>query len=199
MLGTEYRGERKVHRVEGIILVLPITLGGLPRTDLYEFNIERGGLPLRRRVLAGLVVALCISALWFVVHLVWWASRQPRMELFWESAFFGIGMSAVLTFSSGFGRGIVARCTLQVDSDSVTELIEMGEPGRTMRRSVRRGRVRSIFVKRGLFGRPGRIGVSEKSGFGAWLSGYVYVPDTLEKFWEIKLLVESWREPETSG
>jgi len=161
--------------------------------DLYEFKIGSERLPLRRRVLAAVVVALCLSALWFVVHLVLPGSRESRMELLGESAFFGIGMSAFFTFGPGFGRDIVARCTLQVDSDSMTELIEFGEPLRTIRKSVRRGRVRSIFVPWRFFGRPRGICVSEKSGLGARLSGYVYLPKTLEKFEEIRSLAESWR------
>lgn len=142
-----------------------------------------------------LVVALCASTLWFVIHLVGSTSREPRMGLLWESAFFGFGLSAFLTFGPGFGRGIVAHCTLQVDSDSITDLIEFAGDGRTIRKCVRRGRVRSIFVVRGFFGRPRGIGVSEKSGFGARWSGYVYLPNTLAKFKELESLVESWREP----
>jgi hypothetical protein len=61
---------------------------------------------------------------------------------------------------------------------------------RLIRRTVRRGKIRSVFE---IKGRLGGIGISERGGFAARMWGYVYVPTSLPEYEEVKRLAESWR------
>jgi hypothetical protein len=61
---------------------------------------------------------------------------------------------------------------------------------RLIRRTVRRGKIRSVFQ---IKGRVGGIGISERSEFAARMFRYVYVPASLPEFEELKRLAESWR------
>jgi hypothetical protein len=79
-----------------------------------------------------------------------------------------------------------------VDGDSITAEYAYW-PKRTLRRTVRKGKVRSIFEIKGTSLRPEGIGISEKSKFGARMFGFVYVPRTLPQFEELKRIAESWR------
>jgi hypothetical protein len=88
--------------------------------------------------------------------------------------------------------------TLLVDDDSVTGVSQYGGLMKwfVSRRTIRPGRVRTIFAVRTTPHHSGGIGVSERSRLGARMWGFVYIPKTLPEFDRLKALVESWRSIE---
>ncbi|HEY2861982.1 MAG TPA: hypothetical protein VGJ21_26515 [Terracidiphilus sp.] len=96
-------------------------------------------------------------------------------------------------------RARVPGYTLLANDDSLTGVSRYGQYPSWLatRRTVHRGRVRSIFEIKS--GKIDGLGVSEhQSRFAARMMGFVYLPRSIPEFAELQRLVESWRTPESS-
>jgi len=84
---------------------------------------------------------------------------------------------------------------LLVDDESITCVMDYTGWMKwlVMRRTIRRGKVRSIWEIRGRLGMPGGMGLSERSRLRAWMFGFVFLPRTLPAYESLRMLAESWR------
>ncbi|MGB6724533.1 MAG: hypothetical protein WBE74_01435 [Terracidiphilus sp.] len=168
------------------------------QTYEVEYPLKKLGLPYRIGF-AFLGATVCFL-LWFGKSMLWPTQLDLQSciasRALW-AAVFGITMGVLQGFAipQPFTRPIKGRIT--VDDESIEGSFEFSSWLMTTKhkRTVRKGRVKSIFEVRGRFGRPGGIGISEQSKFGARMLGLVFIPRSMEEFDELKQLAESWRRP----
>lgn len=84
---------------------------------------------------------------------------------------------------------------LLVDENSMTGVCQTKTWLKTIttRRTVRLAKVRTVFEIREAGGRPGGIGISERTLLGARILGCVYIPKSLPEFAQLRTLAESRR------
>jgi len=155
---------------------------------------------LRIRIAVGFFAATVYFAIWFGKGLIWPSETDLNASLASR-----ISAAAIFGIAMGFFQGIFYRppfskpsnIRLTVDDESITSAIELRSSLMKwkLRRTVRKGRIKSVFEVRGRFGSTGGIGVSERRKFAARVLGYAFIPRSLENFDELKQIVESWREP----
>ena len=169
--------------------------------DTYVVRLETPRGKLQHKVLA----ALLFGGTFFVLRFCWsllspTSSERGKgllglaIEIGVVSLIFGIGMSF-------FRPRTFPNYKLLVNQDSVTGVTEYTGWMRWLvtRRTVRKGKVRSIFEIHAVPGRPGGIGISERSILGARMWGFVYVPNTLPEYGDLTGLAESWRVAESAN
>jgi len=169
--------------------------------DTYVVKLETPRGKLQHKVLA----ALLFGGTFFVLRFCWsllspTSSERNRGPL---SLAIQIGVVS-LVFGVGMGFFRPRRFPnysykLLVDQDSITGVAKytgwMGWLG--TRRTVRKGKIRSIFEIKAAAGRSGGIGISERTILGARMMGFVYIPKTLPEYDDLKGLAESWRVAES--
>ena len=164
--------------------------------DTYEVIVDSPKPQLKYRLLAALLFGGTFFVLRFGASLLWPTSNERSRGLIG----FAIEIGAVsIIYGVGMGMGLGSRTLpnykLLVDEDSITGITQYTGWMRwlVLRRTVRRNRVRSIFEMKPVLGRPGGIGISERSILGARVLGFVSVPKTLPEFDRLRNLSESWR------
>ena len=169
--------------------------------EIYEATFGAANVKLKERMLAVPLYA----GLFFVVRFGWsffWPTAiehkrglsSVALEIAFSSLLFGVIMA--FCFSK---RALNCKYKVLVDSDSITGVVEISSWMRrpAIRKTVRKGMVRTIVEMKPFAGRPGGVGISERGRFGARLRGFVFLPNTLPEFDELKHLAESWRVVES--
>jgi len=148
---------------------------------------------LKDRVLAVVSNGGLFAALVFCAHFFWRTPDVARVPLssiaLWsglQGLLWGIGRVFI------FGPKTSLKCKLVVDENSMSG--ERATGWIRNRKAVRKGMIRSIFPVNGRFGAPSGVGVSERSRFGAYMLGWVFLPNTLPEFERLRSLAENWRE-----
>jgi hypothetical protein len=169
--------------------------------ETYEFKPEFINLKLGGKVL----VVLCSAVLFFLLFFGW--------NLLYPSAFDQAGGKSSVAIQAGvlslicgiafimqgpFRSSRVPHHKLLVDDKSITWVTQHRGIMKWLvtRRTVRKGKVQTIFEIKGRFGIGGGIGISEKSPPGSRKSGFVYVPKSLPQYDHLRQLAESWRVSE---
>jgi hypothetical protein len=171
--------------------------------DTYVVKLETPRGKLQHKVLA----ALLFGGTFFVLRFCWsllspTSSERNRgplslaIEIGVVSLVFGVGM--------GFFRPRISpnhSYKLFVDQDSITGVAKYTGWMKWLgtRRTVRKGKIRSIFEIKAAVGRSGGIGISERTILGARMMGFVYIPKTLPEYDDLKGLAESWRVTESTN
>jgi hypothetical protein len=163
--------------------------------DVYEWKTEYQGRKLQHQLIA----LLCFAGAFFVVWLSWRLISPLPMGRFrgLASMLVEAGIVSLVWASSMVFLRPRSRMEheLQVDDDSITMIIRYSSWMKwpITRKTVHKGRVRTIFEIKAFGGRASGIGISEKGRLGARMRGFVYVPETLSEFERIKCLAESWK------
>src|ERR1700733_11464670 len=173
----------------------------MPCMNTYEVRLESHNAKVKHRV----VEVLFLAGLFFMLRFCWSAfyptpSERSRgltsvaLEVGVTSLLWGIGMAF-------FRSKRISNYKLFVDEDSISGVLEYTGWLKWLRtrRTVRKGKVRSIFEIKGMFGRADAIGISERSMLGARIWGFVYVPKTLREYDNLKQLAEGWRVAESAN
>jgi hypothetical protein len=139
-----------------------------------------------------------MAAVYFLILLAWtylWPSPYEARESLYRialkvafiSLFWGVGMT--------FLPKTIPNCKLLVDAQSITGVIEYTGWMKwyKIRKTVSAGKVRTIREINGKLGAPGGLAASERSGWGAWMLGGIYIPKTLPEYERLRALVESWK------
>jgi hypothetical protein len=162
--------------------------------DTYELPRRSLDINLKHKLLAS---ALYCSAV-LTVRICWDAFSTSHGDKPWSRELLGAGsFSLIFGLLMGFRPVKIPDYRLEVDDASITGVTEYTGWMKWLkiRRTVRSGRVRSIFEIKPIAGRPGGIGASERTVAGARMWGFVYLPKTLPEYESLKSLVESWRAP----
>jgi hypothetical protein len=168
--------------------------------DTYEVRIEPLQPKIRHRVLGGFIVLLMFAGCFFLVRfslsilfptaavrhrgLDRFASEMAVSSIVWA---FGMLVIFSRTWNKP-SRNKRRDFNIVIGADSIAAVYPES------RRTVHKGKIRSIFDVRASSLRPGGIGISEKTEFMARMLGFVFVPNTLPEFDKLKRLAESWRE-----
>ena len=165
--------------------------------ERYSVELELQGPLVSWRYKA--VAALIFAAIFFAIRFGWDFVAPVEKERGMLSAALKDGlwamlMGTIMAFLPKIWVSSKPQTSIDffVDEESISS--EFRSHGilkwRLIRRTVRRGKIRSVFQ---IKGRVGGIGISERSEFAARMFGYVYVPASLPEFEELKRLAESWR------
>lgn len=164
--------------------------------EIYVVREESSKLKLKQKLIRGLYFAGIYFVPFFCLKLFrptqhQWSSGLSGIAL--EALFWSVGMGLCM----GFLRPKQLRnYKLLVDYDSMTSITEhkLWERWSETRRTIRKGRVRTILPYKGNFASAGGILVSERSKWKARIwAGWVYIPNTLPEYDDLRLLAESWR------
>jgi|SRR5271168_3331744 len=170
--------------------------------DTYEVTIERLQPKLKHKVM-GLFL---FASVFFILRFSWslLSPSQTERNRGLSSLVIEIG---IVSFVQALGivflspiwktlvRDLKLNLKLLIDGDSITSVF-LSWGNRESRRTVRKGKVRSIFEIKTASSGAGGIGISERREFAARMLGFVYVPKTLPEFDKLKSLAESWRVSE---
>lgn len=164
--------------------------------ETYFAELDKSKLSLKQW--AGLV--LLMASIYFVIELAlsfFWLSHYGEQEsvqriilkVTFISLFWGVAMT--------FRLPKTPTCKILVDDQSITSVMEYTGWMKwyKINRTVSAGKVRTIRETRSRLGWPGGLVASERSGWGAWMRGGIYIPKTLPEYGRLKALVESWRSP----
>jgi hypothetical protein len=141
--------------------------------------------------------------IWFSWNLLWPGSSAKARSPFSiaiEGAIVALLWGATMVFGGPILR-TSSSYKLLVDEESITAVTERSGWMHwwVHRRTVRKGKVRTIFGIGGRFGSPRGIGVSERGKLGARLWGFVCLPESMPEFEQLKRMAESWRTPESAN
>jgi hypothetical protein len=166
--------------------------------ETYVVKRETPKFTMKARVAAALLYGAMFFVGIFSCRLLWPSPSERSQGTLTTAVWLAIE-ALIWGALMGFGRPFLPKrlklgdYKLLVDDDSITGVTERTGWMRwwTTRRTVRKGRVRTIFEIRAKAFRG--LGVSERSKLGARLWGFVYLPQSLPEFEELKQLVEGWR------
>jgi len=90
---------------------------------------------------------------------------------------------------------------LLVDDESITGVTQYTGWMKwfVMRRTISKGKVRSVWEIKGRLGATGGMGFSERSKWGARMLGFVFLPRSLPEYASLRALAESWRTADLGG
>jgi hypothetical protein len=159
------------------------------QTYSVQFEFLGIGVTWKRKVLAVLIFGIILFLFMWVCSVLTPARfglHRGLLSIAFQAGWTSLIYGSLMAFVPGISRRGRAVIEISVENDSISSRIRPGG----MRRTVRRGKIRSIFE---IKGRLGGIGISERSEFGARMLGYVHVPASLPEYEELKRLAESWR------
>jgi hypothetical protein len=177
---------------------LVYSLGVAVETYVLETNKSRP--TLKQRSLSVLFMASAYFVAMFAWTFFWPTPFEAREGLSWmalKAAFIGLFWGVGMTFWSER----LPNRKLIVEDESITNVVEYTGWMKwyKIRRTVSAGKVRTIREIKPRLGMPGGLAASERTGFGAWMWGGIYIPKTLPEYEQLKALVESWRTPGTAA
>ena len=164
--------------------------------ETYVFELNKSKPSLKRRALS----VLFLASVYFLVMLalnIFWLSHYEKQESVYEIALKVLFISFFWGVAMAFTPKKFPSGKLLVDGQSITSVIEYTGWMKwyRIRKIASAGKIRTIREISGRLGAPGGLAASERSGWGAWMFGGVYIPRTLPEYEQLKALVESWRAP----
>jgi hypothetical protein len=167
-------------------------------TYVVRLNSQRPTLKQRA------ISALFFGGFYFILMFGWrffWPSPAERYfgllsivaETGLISLLYGLGMAFWPPKRPG--------CKILVDDESITGITEYDGWMKWLafRRTVSKGKIRTIWEIKGRLGSTGGTGLSERSRLGARMWGFVYLPRSLPEYESLRALAESWRSHEGIG
>jgi hypothetical protein len=168
--------------------------------DTYEVKLKSPSGKPKYKIIA----VLCFIALLFLIRfslsILLHTPSEMRSALPSGTIQIGIWSLLVALGMVFSGQLVVPSYKLLVDEESITGVTEFTGwmKWRVKRRTVRKGRVRTILEIKTTAFHPGGFGVSERSMFGSRMMwGFVYVPKDLPEYDDLRRLVEGWRSVES--
>jgi len=168
--------------------------------EIYSVKLNSPELSLRQRSVQVLILGGTFFLLRFGGTFLWPTSVERHRGILGNAI-----ESAVVSLLWGVCMGCWPRklpnCKLMVDDKSITSVIEYTGWMKwwVIRKTVSKGKVRTMWEVKGAGGIPRGTAFSERSRAAAWMRGFVYVPRTLPEYEEIKQLAESWRSPDATN
>lgn len=164
--------------------------------------VIRQGLPKqswKQRIFSSIVAGGLFACLMFCFKTFWPSPSDIRHGLSGRaigSAAMGLVWGCLMPWFQNSGD-----CELEVDESSITSI--WGRRGLirwTIRRTVHKGKIRTFIDLKTRSGAHRGLFLSERS---EWVSriitGYVFIPNTLPEYEDLRHLAESWRIPEARG
>ena len=170
--------------------------------ETYYVETRSERWTFRRRAVFAFGLSITYAAIMFCFDIFWRTGSHKTAsigELGVKAIFMGLFWGLCMAFvPTRLTKPSVCHSRLLVDDHSVTGISEHSAglfQGRTFRRVVRRGHVRSIFEIKGPKGVLKGVGISERTKLGARMWGFVFVPASLPEFEDLRQLAESWKAP----
>jgi len=147
------------------------------------------------------VSVLYLSGFYFILLFGWkffWPTSTERNSGLLGTAIETGVVSLLWGLTMAFWPRKFPSYKLLVDDESITSVVEFTGWMKwwVVRRSISKGKVRTIWEIRGKQGMPRGMGFSERSGLSARMWGFVFLPSSLPDYESIKALAESWRSRE---
>jgi len=169
---------------------------------MTSYQVREAGtikLGLKNRLLSALaftVIAFALRFGWMLFAPSGFERRSGTTGSALEIAIWAIALGFTMAFLQAKPR--VPGYRMIVEDNSITGITQYTGYMKwfVSRKTVRRGRVRTIFEVPPTRYHSGGIGVSEHSRFGTRMWGFVYIPSSLPEFDQLKALAESWRSIE---
>jgi len=163
--------------------------------------IEIHGLKPSLKIKAAtvLVYAGLYFVIWFTWTLLWPSSgekaRDP-LSIAIQGGVIAVIWGAFMVFATPISR-TNRNYKLLVEEESITGVTDGTGLGRwcTLRRTIRKGKVRTIFGIAGRLGGLRGISASERSRLGAWFWGFVFLPESMPEYEHLKNVLGGWRAP----
>ena len=170
--------------------------------DTYVVRIDTPNPRLKIKAAAVLVYGGLFFVSWFSWNILWPTSSEKArgpLSIAIEGGIVALVWAASMVFVGPVFRMSVSY-KLLVDDDSMTGVTEGNGWMRwwVSRRTIRKGKVRTIFGIAGRFGNPGDIGVSERSKLGSRLWGFVFLARSMPEYEHLKQVAEGWRASESA-
>ena len=164
-------------------------------THVIEIHWPKPKLKIKAATL--LIYAGIFFFIWFSWTLLWPSSGEKAtdpLSIALQGGLTAVIWGALMVFATPISR-ISRNYKLLVDEESITAVIDGTGLGRwcTLRRTIRKGKVRTIFGIAGRFGGLRGIGVSERSRLGSRFWGFVFLPESMPEYESLKNVVEGWR------
>ncbi len=163
--------------------------------DTYEVKMKLPRANPKHKIIA----ALCFATVFFLSLCGWsvLSSTPGKMSRGLASIALEIGILSLLLGLSmvSFKPSTLPNYKLLVDGESMTWVTEYTGwmKWRVTRRTVRKGRVRTIFEIGATPFHSGGLGVSERSMSGVRMLGCVFLSKDLPEYDDLRRLVEGWR------
>ncbi len=172
--------------------------------DAYEVKLDPTKIKLRHRAALALCTSACFFVLWFGWKILWPTPGErtmPLLSLLIESVLVSLIFGIAMAFFELLSPRRRPSYKLLVNEDSITG--EWQYKGwmkwLVMRRTIRKGKVRTIFEIKPRLGSPGGVGISERTPVGARLWGFVYLSRTMPEYDQLRKLAQSWRNNDLAG
>jgi hypothetical protein len=169
--------------------------------DTYLVRPDSPKPTLKQRAIA----VLCFGGIYFILMLGWqffWPTSTERNRGLLTIAV----VTGLVSLTWGLGMAFWPRklpsYKLLVDDESITGVTEYTGWMKwlVMRRTISKGKVRTIWEIKGRLGAPSGMGFSDrKSRLGARMWGFVFLPTTLPDYESLRTLAESWRPREETN
>jgi hypothetical protein len=147
------------------------------------------------------VSVLCLSGIYFTLlfgcKFLWPTSSERNHGLLGITIETGV-LSLLWGLTMVFWPRRLPSYKLLLDDESITSVLEFTGWMKwwVVRRTISKGKVRTIWEIKGKQGVPRGMGFSERSRLGARMWGFVFVPSNLPDYESIKMLAETWRSRE---
>jgi hypothetical protein len=163
--------------------------------ETYILELSKSKPTLKHRALSILLMA----TVYFVLMLAWtylWPSSHEMRESLYQIVLKAAFVSLLWGVTMTFWPKKIPNCKLLVEDQSITSVIEYTGWMKwyKLRKTISAGKVRTIREINGKLGVPGGLAASDRSGWGAWMWGGIYIPKTLPEYERLKALVESWKD-----
>jgi hypothetical protein len=168
--------------------------------DTYIVNLDSLKPKPKQKVISAVYLGGMYFVVVFCLKLFWPTPRERSggltgiaVEAGFMALLWGFGMAY-------FSRKSVSSYKLLVDDASITGVTEYRGWMKWLvtRRTIRKGKVRTILSLKDGFGAARGIGISERSKWGARMWGWVYVPSNLPEYEYLRQLAEGWRANEST-
>jgi hypothetical protein len=162
--------------------------------EYYEVKMKSPRVSPKYKIIA----VLCTAAFFFLLRFAWSILSPTPSEITRGLTSVGIEIGILslvwalgMVFFKPVGR---ANYKLLVDGESITGATEYsGWIRRFVKRTtVRKSTIRTTFEIKARAFHPGGLGISERSGLGARMWGFVFLPRDLLEFDDLRRLVEGW-------
>jgi hypothetical protein len=173
--------------------------------DIYVARADSLKRTLKQRAIHRAIAVLCFSGIYFILMFGWkffWPTLTERnrglfsiaVETGLVSVFWGLAMV--------FLPRKLPSYKLLVDDGSISGVTEYTGWMKwwVVRRTISKGKVRTMWEIKGRLGLPSGMAFSERrSRFGARMWGFVFLSTTLPDYESLRTLAESWRSREETN